>query len=74
MSESIQEDKQPTLEEHFAVIEEIISRMEEADVPLDTAFQLYKEGLDQVKAASRKLDAIEKAMLVMNENGELEEF
>lgn len=74
MSELEQDEKQLTLEERFAAIEEIISAMEKEDVPLDTAFSLYKEGMGQVKEAARNLDAIEKAMLVMNEDGELEEF
>ena len=36
--------------------------------------ELYKKGMEQMKAANQELDRIEKAMLVMNESGELEEF
>ena len=37
-------------------------------------FALYKEGLEQIKAAGQSLDTIEKAMLVLNQDGKLEEF
>ncbi len=63
-----------TLEERFANVEEIIGQMESGDVSLDQSFELYKQGLAEVKAANSMLDEIEKAMLMMNEDGELEEF
>ena len=48
--------------------------METGDITLDTSFEFYKSGLEEIKAANDMLDAIEKAMLVMNEDGSLEEF
>ena len=48
--------------------------MEAGDVSLDTSFELYKNGLEEIKAANAMLETIEKAMLVMNEEGNLEEF
>ena len=63
-----------SLEERFEHIEEIIDRMESGDITLDKSFDLYKKGLEEIKAANEMLDAIEKAMLVMNEDGSLEEF
>ena len=66
--------KEPGLEERFAAIESILDQMEAEDVTLDQSFALYKQGLEQIKAANRSLDSIEKAMQVLNENGELEEF
>lgn len=68
------QEKKITLEERFENLEEIITRMEEDEVPLDQAFDLYKSGLEEVQAANSMLEAIEKAMLVMNQAGELEEF
>lgn len=67
-------DEKITIEERFAKLEEIISKMESGDISLDDSFDLYKQGLEETKAANASLDTIEKAMLVMNENGELEEF
>lgn len=73
MSEEL-EQKEPGLEERFAKIESILDEMEDEKVTLDRSFALYKEGLEQIKAAGQSLDMIEKAMLVLNEDGELEEF
>ena len=63
-----------SLEEHFEHIEEIIEKMETGDITLDKSFELYKSGLEEIKAANAMLETIEKAMLVMNEDGSLEEF
>ena len=62
------------LEERFSMIEDILAQMENENVTLDQSFDLYKQGIEQIKAANADLDRIEKAMLVMNEDGELEEF
>lgn len=66
--------KEMGLEERFAAIELILNQMEDENVTLDESFELYKKGMEQMKAANQALDQIEKAMLVMNESGELEEF
>ena len=63
-----------SLEERFEHIEEIIHEMENGDVSLDKSFDLYKNGLEEIKAANAILDDMEKAMLVLNEDGSLEEF
>ncbi|MEE1078740.1 MAG: exodeoxyribonuclease VII small subunit [Agathobacter sp.] len=68
MSETIK------LENRFEKIEDIIKRMEDAEVSLDQSFELYKEGLEEIKLANEMLDSMEKAMLVLNADGELEEF
>lgn len=68
------ENKSVSLEERFEQIEEIIGQMETGDVSLDQSFELYKNGLEEIKAANAILDEMEKAMLVLNEDGSLEEF
>ncbi|MEE1305852.1 MAG: exodeoxyribonuclease VII small subunit [Agathobacter sp.] len=68
------DNKGMTLEEHFDVLDDIISSMEASDVSLDDSFELYKQGLNQIKAANEMLESIEKAMLILNEDGSLEEF
>ena len=67
-------EKTVSLEERFEHIEEIIEKMETGDITLDKSFELYKNGLEEIKAANAMLDDMEKAMLVMNEDGSLEEF
>ena len=68
------EEKKVTLEERFSRLEGIIEQMEDAESTLDASFELYKQGLTEIKAANEMLDNIEKAMMVINQNGELEEF
>lgn len=63
-----------SLEERFERIEDIIKQMEAGDVSLDMSFELYKNGLEEIKAANGMLDDMEKAMLLLNEDGTLEEF
>ena len=68
------DNKNISLEERFEHIEEIIDKMETGDISLDASFELYKNGLEEIKAANALLDDMEKAMLVLNEDGSLEEF
>ena len=67
-------EKSVSLEERFEKIENIIGQMEQADVSLDKSFELYKNGLEEIKEANAMLDDMEKAMLILNEDGSLEEF
>ena len=71
---SKENEKTLTLEERFAHLEQIVARMENADVSLDEAFEHNKKGLDEVKSANDMVQGMEKAMLVLNSDGQLEEF
>ncbi|MDD6481119.1 MAG: exodeoxyribonuclease VII small subunit [Lachnospiraceae bacterium] len=62
-----EQEKEPGLEERFAAIEDILTQMEGQDVTLDQAFELYKQGMEQVKLANASLDTIEKEMIVVQE-------
>ncbi len=68
------DEKKVSLEERFEQIETIIQQMEKGDVSLDKSFELYKNGLEEIKEANAMLDDMEKAMLILNEDGSLEEF
>ena len=41
---------------------------------LEESFTIYAEGMKLLKACGDKLDKVEKKMLVMNEEGKLDEF
>ena len=41
---------------------------------LDTSFALYESGMKKLKLCNEAIDKVEKKMLVLNEQGELEEF
>lgn len=74
MSKEETKQNEPGLEERFAKLDSILDAMEDENVTLDQSFALYKEGLEQIKAANQSLDTIEKAMLVLTSEGQLEEF
>ena len=63
-----------TLEEMFFQIEGIIASMEDNDISLEESFTLYEQGIHKLKYCNDKIDAVEKKMLLLNSNGELEEF
>lgn len=63
-----------TLEQVFEKLDKIVNKLEGEDVSLETSFQLYHEGMELLKACNDKIEAIEKKMLVLEENGEQHEF
>lgn len=63
-----------TLEEAFAVLEETVSKLEKEDITLEDSFQTYKEGMELLKYCNDKIDTVEKKVLQINEDGELNEF
>jgi len=63
-----------TLEETFTRLEEITGKLENPDTPLEDSFALYEEGTRLLKAASAKIDRVEKKVLVLSEDGETHEL
>jgi len=75
MSDQVaKQNQERSLEERMIDLEKIIEKMEGEDISLDESFLLYKQGLNEIKEANDMLDSMEKAMLMMTEDGELEEF
>lgn len=68
------EEKKNSLEERFANIEEILQQMENPEVSLEDSFGLYKKGMEELEQANQMLDGIEKEMLVLTKQGDLETF
>ena len=64
-----------SFEEAMKALEEIVSKLEEGDVPLEKATAFYQEGMDLSKTCSDKLNHVQEKMVkIMNEQGELESF
>ncbi|MDO5424458.1 MAG: exodeoxyribonuclease VII small subunit [Eubacteriales bacterium] len=63
-----------SLEESFQLLEEIIAKMESREISLEESFQKYQEGMLLLKSCNEKIDRVEKNMLILNENGEVNEF
>ena len=68
------EQKEPTLEEIFKEMEGLLEALESREISLEDSFEKYKEGMELLKAAGEKIDTVEKAMLVLNDQGEADEF
>lgn len=68
------EQKEQTLEEIFGEMEGLLEALESREISLEDSFEKYKEGMALLKAAGEKIDMVEKAMLVLNDQGEADEF
>lgn len=66
--------QEKTLEESFSELESIMEELEKEPASLEESFQLYKKGMDVLKRCHKSLETVEKKMLVLNENGETDEF
>ena len=66
--------KEKTLEEAFAELDEMLVKLADREVSLEESFEIYAEGTKLLKYCSDKLDRVGKKMLVMNEEGGLDEF
>lgn len=63
-----------SIEEILKQVEETIGNLEAEDISLEDSFSEYKKGMELLKVCSEKIDAIEKKVLVLNGEGELDEF
>ena len=65
-------EKQPGLEENFTMLEETIAQLESEDISLEDAFAAYSKGMELLKSCNEQIDRVEKKVLTLSENGELE--
>ena len=63
-----------TIDEAFLALDAIVEAREGREITLEESFQKYQEGMGLVKKCSEKIDAVEKKVLILNENGEAYEF
>lgn len=63
-----------SLEASFEKLDEMLSELESPDISLEESFQVYQEGMKLLKQCNEFIDRVEKNVLKLNENGELEEF
>lgn len=67
-------EQEYSLEELFAQAEELISHLEEPQLPLEEAFAAYEQGMKVIARCNGKIDCVEKKMLMMDEDGGLSSF
>lgn len=63
-----------TMEEAFLALDEMLEKLENREISLEESFVVYQEGMELLAYCSNKIDAVEKKMLQMNEDGTLREF
>lgn len=68
------EKKKENLEEMFKDLEELIVKMENEEITLEQTFDLYNNGMELLKKCNLSIDEVEKKVLVLDENGETDEF
>lgn len=66
--------EEQTLEELFGKLDEIVAGLEDSSVSLEDSFKAYEEGVTLLKLCNEKIDRVEKQVLVLNEEGGLDEF
>jgi exodeoxyribonuclease VII small subunit len=64
-----------TFEDAMRSLEQIVQELEDGDLPLETAFKKFEEGVQLSKFCSQKLDETEKkiTILLKDQNGSLTE-
>ena len=67
-------EKQHSLEENFERLDTIIEQLEADDVSLEDAFAAYSAGMTILKECNEQIDRVEKKVLKLSEQGELEEL
>ena len=63
-----------SVEQSFEKLESMVRMLESEDVTLEDSFRIYQDGMNLLKAVNEKLDLYEKKMLVLGEDGVVEEF
>ena len=66
--------KEMSLEQLFEKLEKSIEMLEDADISLEDSFKVFKEGMKLVQTCNSMIDKVEKEVLKLNENGELDEL
>ena len=68
------EENKETLEELFQSLDDVVEKLEEGETSLEESFRLYQKGMEMLKSCNDKIDAVEKQVLLLEENGETHEF
>ncbi len=67
-------ESEMSVEEAFARLDELIQELEKPDQTLEASFHSYAEGMKLVQFCNNALDQVEKKVLVLSRDGEVDEF
>lgn len=63
-----------SLEQTFEELEKVVEQLESDEISLEDSFASYKKGMDMVASCNDYIDRVEKKVMVLNDEGELDEF
>ena len=63
-----------SLEEAFAKLDVLIAELEKPDNSLEASFKAFEEGMKLVKYCNDSIDKVEKKVLILGQDGEVDEF
>ncbi len=67
-------DKEIKLEEAFEKLNQIVASLEKPDISLEDSFGLYQEGMKLLKTCNDSIDKVEKQLIILSENGDVNEL
>lgn len=68
------DNKDFSLEQSFEELEKMVAALEDENITLEDSFKLYKDGMELIEKCASSIDSVEKKVMVLNENGGLDEF
>lgn len=74
ISENEISGKDLSIEEAFEQISKLLAQMEQEDCSLEDSFKCYEEGMKLIRYCNGRIDRVEKKVLALNADGELDEF
>lgn len=63
-----------SLEEAFSKLDLLITELEKPEQSLEASFKAFEEGMKLVKYCNDSIDKVEKKVLILGQEGELDEF
>ena len=74
MGETAADNEEMTIEESFALLDEMAERLESEDVSLEESFKIYEKGMKLLKDLNERIDRVEKKMQLIDAEGRTEDF
>ncbi|MBO6155300.1 MAG: exodeoxyribonuclease VII small subunit [Lachnospiraceae bacterium] len=74
MSEENVKTDNLSMEQHLNEIEALIAKLEDRNISIEDSFAYYKAGMEHIAACNSLMDAVEKKVKVLNEQGDLVDF
>ena len=71
---SAKQKKEMTIEEGFDFLDESVKKLSDEDISLEESFMVYEKAMQVLKDTHKKIETVEKKVMVINEDGFEEEF